>query len=84
LSLSHECLSVRFESGVVVRALDLDACRKAGIETGMSTIDVDQRLGTPSESCWEYSWSPRGGFFRTKIVCFLNGSVTAMIREWQR
>jgi hypothetical protein len=84
LSLPHQCLSVRFEAGVVVRALDLDACRKAGIETGMSTIDVDQRLGTPSESCWEYSWSPRGAFFRMKMVCFLNGSVTAVIREWQR
>src|SRR4051812_18078166 len=58
LSLPHECLSVRFEAGIVVRALDHDACRKAGIETGMSTIDVDQRLGKPSESWWQYSWSP--------------------------
>ena len=84
LSLPHECLSVRFEAGVVVRALDLDACKKAGIETGMSTIDVDQRLGAPSESCWQYSWSPRDAYFRMKMVCFLNGSVTAVIREWQR
>ena len=84
LSLRHECLSVRFERGVVVRALDLDGCRKAGIETGMSTIDVDQRLGAPSESCWQYSWSPRDAYFRMKMVCFLNGSVTAVIREWQR
>jgi inner membrane protein len=84
LSLPHECLSVRFESDVIVRALDLDACRKAGIETGISTIDVDQRLGTPSESCWQYSWSPRNAYFRMKMVCFLNGSVTAVIREWQR
>ena len=84
LSLPHECLSVRFDAGVVVTASDLDACGKVGIETGMSTIDVDQRLGTPSESCWEYSWSPRDAFFRMKMVCFLNGSVTAVIREWQR
>jgi inner membrane protein len=83
LSLPPECLSVRFEAGVVVRALDLDACKKAGIETGMSTIDVDQRLGTPSESCWQYSWSPRDAYFRMKMVCFLNGSVTAVIRGWQ-
>ena len=82
-SLPHECLSVRFEGGVVVRALDLDACKKVGIETGMSTMDVDRRLGTPSESCWQYSWSPRDAFFRMKMVCFLNGSVTAVIREWQ-
>jgi inner membrane protein len=84
LSLPPQCLSVRFEAGVVVRALDLAACRKAGIETGMSTIDVDQRLGTPSESCWQYSWSPRHEYFRMKMVCFLNGRVAAVIREWQR
>jgi inner membrane protein len=84
VSLPRQCLSIRFEAGAVVRALDLDACRKAGIETGISTIDVDQRLGTPSESCWQYSWSPRNAYFRMKMVCFLNGSVTAVIREWQR
>jgi inner membrane protein len=83
LSLPHECLSIRFEAGVVVTALDLDACKKAGIETGISTIDVDQRLGAPSESCWQYSWSPRDAYFRMKMVCFLNGSVTALIRQWQ-
>jgi len=84
LSLPHECLSIRFKAGVVVRALDLDACKKAGIETGMSTIDLDQRLGTPTESCWQYSWSPRDAYFRMKMVCFLNGSVTAVIEDWQR
>jgi inner membrane protein len=83
LSLPRECLSVRFKNGVVVKALDLDACRKAGIATGMSTIDVDQRLGAPSESCSQYSWSPRGAYFRMKMVCFLNGRVTEVIREWQ-
>jgi hypothetical protein len=84
LTLPHESLSVRFEAGVVVRAVDLDACKKAGIETGMSTIDLDQRLGTPTESCWQYSWSPRDAYFRMKMVCFLNGSVTAVIEDWQR
>jgi len=84
LSLPHECVSIRFEAGVVVRALDLGACKKAGIESGMSTIDVDQRLGTPSESCWQYSWSPRDAYFRMKMVCFLNGSVAAVIEDWQR
>ena len=84
LSLPNECLSVRLERGVVVRALDVDACKKVGIEAGISTIDVDQRIGTPTESCWQYSWSPRSAFFRMRMVCFLNGRVTAAIREWQR
>jgi inner membrane protein len=84
LSLPHECLSVRFEAGVVVTALDLDACRKIGIEPGMSAIDVDRLLGSPSESCWQYSWSPGDAYFRLRMVCFLNGGVTTVIREWQR
>jgi inner membrane protein len=84
LSLPHECLSVRFEAGVVVKALDLDACKKLGIETGMSPIDVDQRLGSPSESCSQYSWSPRDAYFRLRMVCFSNGNVSMVIRQWQR
>jgi len=83
-SLPHECLSVRFEAGVVVTALDVDACTKLGIEAGMSPIDVDRLLGSPSESCWQYSWSPRGALFRLRGVCFLNGRVTTIIREWQQ
>ena len=83
LSLPHECLSVRFEAGVVVRALDLDACKKVGIETGMSTMDVDQRLGAPSESCWQYSSSPRDAYFRLRMVCFSNGRVAMVVRRWQ-
>jgi len=83
LSLPHECLSVRFEAGVVVRALDLDACKKVGIETGMSTMDVDQRLGAPSESCWQYSSSPRDAYFRLRMVCFSNDRVAMVVRQWQ-
>jgi inner membrane protein len=84
LSLPHECLSIRFEAGVVVTALDVDACRKIGIEAGISPTDVYQLLGSPSESCSQYSWSPRGALFRLRAVCFLNARVTTIIRQWQQ
>ena len=83
LSLPHECLSIRFKAGVVVRTLDVDACKQVGIETGMSTIDVDQRLGTPSESCLRYSWSPGDRYFRLRMICFLNDRVATVIRHWE-
>jgi inner membrane protein len=76
------CRAVRFEAGVLVTALDSDACRKAGVETGTSRIDVERLLGPPSESCWRYSWSPRDAHHRMRAVCFLNARVETVIRRW--
>lgn len=79
---AHDCLAIRFEEGVVVSALSPDGCRKSGITPGMSLSDVHQRLGSPADRCWQYSWSPGGGRFRLRAVCFLNGRVAALIRQW--
>jgi inner membrane protein len=76
------CRSVHFETGVVVAALDRAACEKFGIETGTSLIDVERLLGSPRESCWQYSWSPRGAHYRLRIVCFLDSRVDIVIRRW--
>ena len=81
-SVQHECLAVRFETGVVVAALERNACKQLGIESGTSLIDVQRSLGSPPESCWQYSWSPRGGNHRMRMVCFVNGSVEDVIRRW--
>jgi hypothetical protein len=81
-SLPHGCLAVRFETGAVVTALDVDACEKLGIETGMSLIDVERLLGSPPESCWRYSWSPGDAHHRERVVCFSNARVAMMIRRW--
>jgi inner membrane protein len=78
-----ECRAIRFERGVVVTALDVDACRKAGIAAGMPLIDVKRLLGAPPESCWPYTWSPRGARYRIRAVCFLNARVETVIRGWK-
>jgi len=77
----HDCRSIRFEKGVVLRAMDVDACRAMGIQPGTSIAEVTRLLGPPSESCWVYSWSP-GWVFRMRMVCFDHAKVDAVVRGW--
>jgi inner membrane protein len=77
----HECRSIRFEKGVVLMAREVDACRALGIQPGTSIDDVTRRLGSPSESCWVYGWSP-GWVFRMRMVCFDHAKVDAVVRGW--
>jgi inner membrane protein len=49
------CRAVRFKAGVVVAALDPNACKRVGIEAGTPLTDVERLLGRPRESCWRYS-----------------------------
>jgi inner membrane protein len=78
----HECLGIRFEAGVVATALERDACKARGIETGMSLVAVERLLGLPPESCWRYSWSPGNRHHRMRVVCFLNARVETVFRRW--
>jgi inner membrane protein len=82
-AFSNQCLAVRFETGAVVSALDREACRKLGIDNGSSRADVERLLGSPPESCWRYSWSPRHGHYRMRMVCFMNARVETVIRRWE-
>lgn len=77
----HECQSIRFEKGVVLRARDADACRALGIQAGTPIDEVSRRLGSPSESCWVYSWSA-SWVFRMRMVCFDHAKVDAVERGW--
>jgi inner membrane protein len=81
-SIQDECLAVSFDAGAVSTALDRDACQKVGIETGMSLSDVERLLGSPPESCWRYSWSPRNRHHRMRMVCFSNARVELVFRHW--
>ena len=81
-SLPDQCLTIIFETGSVKTALDRDACRLRGVESGMSRADVERVLGTPTESCWRYSWSPRNRRHRLRMVCFLSGRVESVVRQW--
>jgi hypothetical protein len=81
-SFQDECLAVSFNAGAVATAIDRDACKKVGIETGMSLSDAERLLGSPSESCWRYSWSPRNRHHRMRMVCFSNTRVELVFRHW--
>jgi inner membrane protein len=76
------CRAVRLETGVVVAAVDVDECKKVGIQKSTSRIDVERELGSPRESCWRYSWSPRDAHHRMRMVCFLSGRVEIVLRGW--
>jgi inner membrane protein len=75
------CFGAGLKAGVVHDAHDPDDCRSRGIVEGTSKADVLRILGTPSESCAEYSESPSRGRFRLRMVCFLSGKVEIVFRR---
>jgi inner membrane protein len=81
-SLANECITLHFESGVLKTALDRDACRKLAVGDGASIVDVRRLLGPPTEKCWHYTWSPGNQHFRMRMVCFLDGRVGTVFRQW--
>jgi inner membrane protein len=76
------CVAIRFERGLVAGASDADDCRRAGVWRRQTASDVGQQLGQPTESCWQYTWSPSGRRHRIRVVCFVNGAVGRTIRRW--
>ena len=78
--LPHGCFGAGLKSGVVHDAHDPDICRSRGVIEGMSKDEVFRILGTPTESCAEYSESPGHG--RLRMVCFLHGKVEVVFRRW--
>jgi inner membrane protein len=77
------CFGAGGKAGVVHDAHDPDLCRSRGVVEGVSTkADVLRILGTPTESCAEYSESPSHGHARLRMVCFLHGKVEMVLRRW--
>src|SRR6266508_4036156 len=68
-----------FQRAIATSASSLDGCRALRFEAG---IVVERRLGSPRESCWRYSWSPREAHYKMRVVCFLNAKVDMVIRRW--
>jgi inner membrane protein len=81
-ALPHGCFGVRLNEGIVEETHESDLCGALGLATGASRADVRRLLGSPSESCAEYSVSPHRGHFRMRMVCFLHGRVEAVFRRW--
>ena len=82
LSVRGTCATVHFHADRVAATFDREVCTQRGIETGMSTADVEQRLGAPAERDWQYTWSARGGHHRMRIVAFTRDRVSMVIRQW--
>jgi inner membrane protein len=82
-SLPDGCLAITLEAGAVATTFDRDACRKRGVERGQSYADAERVLGAPPESCWRYTRSPGNRHHRLRMVCFLNGRVENVVRQWE-
>jgi hypothetical protein len=80
-SLASNCFGAHLAAGVVNDMFERDVCRSRGIVDGISKADVLRILGTPTESCAEYSASPTRGRFRMRMVCFLSGKVEMVFRR---
>ena len=78
------CSIVQVQDGAIVGASDSDACRARGIVVGQKSDVPPVSLGTPGIECWAYTWSPGRSLFRARGLCFEQGRVTEVIRQWAR
>jgi inner membrane protein len=76
------CFGAGLKAGVVHDTHDRDICSARGVVEGVSKAEVLRILGTPTESCAEYSESPSHGHARLRMVCFLDGKVEVVFRRW--
>jgi len=79
--LPSACFGAGLKAGIVHDAHDPDICRSRGIVEGTPKAEMLRILGTPTESCLEYSESPSRGRFRMRMVCFLSGKVEMIFRR---
>jgi inner membrane protein len=77
----QQCGALDFDHGVVVGARDEDACLDIGIGPGSPTVAVKSSLGQPAGACWQYTGSA-GGYYRERRVCFQEGKVVSVFRQW--
>jgi len=76
------CVAVRFEHGLVAVASRTEDCRSRGVWVRQTASEVRGQLGPPTESCWQYTWSPSGQRHRMRVVCFVGDAVRRIIRKW--
>jgi len=79
---ADRCSIVSFEGGAVATLHGLEPCGRLGLRIGMSSAQVDRQLGSPTQSCWQYSWSPGAAHHRERLVCFSGTTVATIVRKW--
>jgi inner membrane protein len=78
-----DCSVVYFESDVVTAERHVEACSRRGVRPGVSRADVHRMLGAPAGVCWAYSRSPARRHYRVRTVCFSDGRVVEIFRQWE-
>lgn len=78
------CVQIRIDGDIVREAQPQAACVRHGIRPSVSRQHLYATLGRPEGSCWLYTRSPDGGYFRGRGVCFDNGRVEQVVRRWIR
>jgi hypothetical protein len=79
---TQPCQGIGIANDVVVSARDPEACLEIGVDVGTARASVRSTLGVPLQACWRYTRRAADAFFRMRAVCFENGTVTAVIRQW--
>ena len=79
---TQSCRDVEMAQDVVVWAAEPEACLELGLGAGAPRVAVQDALGSPSGGCWQYTRNPGGGYFRDRVVCFHDGRVVDVVRQW--
>ena len=79
---TQPCRAVDMAQDVVVWADEPEACLELGISAGTSRVAVQDVLGSPSDGCWRYTRNAGSGYFRDRVVCFHDGKVVNVFRQW--
>jgi len=77
------CPAVYFKSDIVTPERLVESCSRRGIRPGLSRTDVHDALGPAGGVCWSYSRSPGQRHYRVRVVCFSEGKVVEIFRQWQ-
>jgi inner membrane protein len=81
---SPGCAAVFIDGGAVVGMQPEDGCGTRGIRTNLSREAATEILGEPAEVCDLYSRSPGGRYYRVRAVCYEDGRVSNIVRQWYR
>ncbi|OFW27683.1 MAG: hypothetical protein A3H97_23065 [Acidobacteria bacterium RIFCSPLOWO2_02_FULL_65_29] len=79
---TQPCMDLDFANDVVVSARDAEACLEVGVDAGTARSSVRDTLGSPRQACWHYTRGKGNGYFRERRVCFEDGEVLGVFREW--
>jgi hypothetical protein len=79
---TQPCRAVDIVGDEVVGADEPEACLELGLSAGTSPVAVQEVLGSPTDGCSQYTRNAGSGYFRDRVVCFHDGKVANVFRQW--